>query len=51
MDIDETTVLAWMVVIIFVLTMLVVGLIEGPDIEEHARWMRDVKESGAAVLW
>lgn len=50
-DINEIDPPAWMVAILFVLLMLLVGLMEGPDIEEHARWMQEVKESGAAVLW
>lgn len=40
-----------LLMIVIVAGILVVGLMEGPDLEEHARWMAEVKEQGAVVLW
>lgn len=40
-----------LLVVALILAILVAGLLEGPDLEEHARWMADVRDQGAAVLW
>lgn len=33
------------------LAILVCGLMEGTDLEGHARWEAEVKESGTWVMW
>lgn len=40
-----------LLVIAMIAAILVAGLLEGPDLEDHARWMAEVKEQGAMVLW
>lgn len=41
----------WLVVLVLVLGIATVGLMEGRDLEEHAVWMQESRESGEWVLW
>lgn len=39
------------VAILLALAILACGLMEGPDLENHARWEADMREHGAWVMW
>ena len=39
------------VVVLLILAILACGLMEGTDLEEHARWEADLREQGAWVMW
>ena len=48
---ETTTWETVLLVVAIVVAILVCGLIEGPDLEEHAAWEAQVKERGAWVMW
>ena len=48
---ETTTWETVLLVVAIVVAILVCGLIEGPDLEEHAAWEAQVKEQGAWVMW
>lgn len=48
---EATTLETVAVVLLLILAILACGLMEGPDLEEHARWEADLKEQGAWVMW
>ena len=50
-DAEEITLETVVVAILLALAILACGLMEGPDLENHARWEADLRERGAWVMW